>query len=136
VPSMADNAREGRSAMPGRRSQFYSVDYACPTANALDREDYSILLELVNDVAPDWSVEVYTDPMGEVSFMIIPPDVDDAIGPTLIIYKAASVFHLDQFRWDEYGSLGDYLNLDDVFDAVRDALLSQPTIVGISTTLH
>ena len=66
--------------------------------------------------------------MGEVNLMIIPPDVDDAIGPMLVIHKAASIFHLDQFRWDEYGSLGDYLNRDDVFGAVRDTLLSKPTV--------
>jgi hypothetical protein len=65
-----------------------------------------------------------------------PPDADDAIGPTLIIHKAASIFHLDQFRWDEYGSLGDYLNRDDVFGAVRDTLLSKPTVTGTPTTLH
>jgi hypothetical protein len=121
-----------------RRStpQFYGADHACPTANTLDQEDCSILLELVNDVAPDWSVEIHTDPMGEVNLMIIPPDVDDAIGPMLVIHKAASIFHLDQFRWDEYGSLGDYLNLDDVSGAVRDTLLSKPMVTGTPTTLH
>ena len=94
------------------------------------------MAELVAAVAPAWSVEIYTDPMGEVSVLINPPNVDDAAGPTLIIYKSASVFHLDQFRWDEYGNVGDYLDLDDVSGAVRHVLLSQPMVARTSMTLH
>ena len=55
-------------------SQLYGADRAWPTANTLDQEDCSILLELVNDVAPDWSVELHTDPMGEVKY---PSDRDN-----------------------------------------------------------
>jgi hypothetical protein len=122
--------------MPGWTPQFHGADYACPTADALDQEDYSILAELLEGLAPEWSVEVHTDPMGEVSLIITPPDVDDAIGPTLIIHNTACMFHLDQFRWDEYRSLGDYLSLDDVSVAVRGALLSVPMVAGAPATLH
>ena len=122
--------------MPGRTPQFYVPNYACPTADTFYPEDYSTLAKLVKGVAPDWSMERHRDTMGAVSVIIIPPSVDDTVGPTLIIRKAASVFHLDQFRWDEYDSLGDYLDLDDLSGAVRDALMCQPTMAGISTTLH
>ena len=122
--------------MPGRTLLFHCAVFARPTTNSFDLSDCSVLTELVNGIAPDWSVEIYRDPVGEVSVLINPPDVNDACGPTLIIYKSASVFHLDQFRWDKYSSLGDYLHLDDVSDAVRGVLLSQPVLARTSTTLH
>ena len=135
LPLLA-GTHERVSAMPGRTPHSYGAVFTCPTANTVDSEDCSVLTELVNCIAPGWSVEMDRNPTGEVNVMIIPPNGDDAAGPTLVIYKAASVFHLDQVRWDEYHSLGDYINLDDVSDAVSDLLLSQPMMAGPSITLH
>jgi hypothetical protein len=87
-------------------------------------------------VAPDWSVETYADAVGEISIMIMPPNVDDAIGPMLVVHKAGLIFQLDQFRWDEYSSLGEYLDFDALRRAVSGILLSLPIMPGSAVTLH
>jgi hypothetical protein len=68
--------------------------------------------------------------------MIMPPDVDDMIGPLLVVHKVASMFRLDQFRWDSYSNVGDYRTFDGLLDAVRRTLLSLPAVSGIGCTLH
>ena len=68
--------------------------------------------------------------------MIMPPNVDDAIGPLLVVHKVASMFRLDQFRWDRYSNVGDYHAFDDLLDAIRRTLLSLPSVSGIGCPIH
>jgi hypothetical protein len=91
---------------------------------------------MVGKLAPAWSTEPYRDPFGETSLMIIPPDADDALGPTLIISRTAAELHVDNFHWDTYAPIGRYSDLDAVVRAVRDILLSLPEISGGSRMLH
>jgi hypothetical protein len=122
--------------MPVRIIQGYSASLTYPVANSLDRSDCLMLSRAIMPVVPAWSIEKHTDPDGEVNLLIIPPDADDAIGPTLIIYKTASGFHVDEFRWDEYRSHGEYFDRDDVLTAIRGTLLSALTMPGSATTMH
>ena len=68
--------------------------------------------------------------------MIMPPGVDDAIGPLLVVHKVDLMFRLDQFRWDSYSNVGDYHAFDDLLDAIRRTLLSLPAVSGIGCPLH
>jgi len=122
--------------MLGRITQSHANEHACPVADGLDQSDCLVLSIAATMAAPEWSVEIYTDAAGEISLMIIPPNVDDAFGPTLIVHKVALTFHLDQFHWDEYGSLGNYINRDEVQDAMNGALRSVLAAPRRGTTLH
>jgi hypothetical protein len=122
--------------MPERTIQFYSTGHAYLAANSLDQDDCLALSDTVEGLAPEWSVEIHIDPVGETSLMIIPPNVDDAIGPMLIVHKVASMFLLDQFRWDSYDNIGEYTTLDRVHGAIKNALLSVPTASHELPTLH
>ena len=122
--------------MPARITYAYSTQSTYPAAYGLDQCHCLALRDVAMTVAPGWSVEICTDPLGEISLMIIPPNVDDAIGPTLIVHKAGLIFHLDQFRWDAYGGLGEYLDFDALRSAVSSTLLSLPIVRSSAITLH
>jgi hypothetical protein len=122
--------------MPGSTIQSVTIGYTFPVANSLDQDDCLALSDIVKGVAPEWLVEAHSDPTREVSVMIIPPNVDDDIGPLLVVHKVASVYVLDQFRWDRYGNIGDYSTLDEVRRAIVATLLSLPTVVHGATRLH
>ena len=115
--------------MSGHFLQQYLDLRMPPMATGLDQDDCGQLLITVRDLAPDWFVEMQTDPLGEVCLMVIPPEVDDDEGPSLVIYKAGLLFHLDQFRWNSYNPIGSYLSLGEVLEQVRLILLT-PTRVA------
>ena len=116
--------------------QDHRASFAHPVANSLERRHCTMLSCAIMAVVPDWSVEKHIDPDGEVSLLIIPPGADDAIGPTLIVYKVASVFHLDEFRWDEYRTRGEYFDRDEVLTVIRGIVLSALAMAGSATTMH
>jgi hypothetical protein len=122
--------------MPVRIIQGYTANHAYPVGNSLELSDCLTLSCAIMAVVPDWSVEKHTDPDGEVSLLIIPPDADDASGPTLIVYKVASVLHLDEFRWDEFRSRGEHFDRDEVLTVVRGIVLSALAMAGSPTTMH
>ena len=122
--------------MPERTTQFCRNGHTYPAANSLDDDDCLTLSDTVTGLAPEWLVEIQTDPVGEISVMIIPPNVDDTIGPMLVVYKVASVFLLDQFRWDRYGNVGEYSTLDGVRRAITGMLRSLSRVSCELTTLH
>jgi hypothetical protein len=123
--------------MSGRRERLRTAEFAYPAQDSsLDQDDCSSLRDTVKSLAPEWSADVHKDPGGELSLMIMPPDVDDMIGPLLVVHKVASMFRLDQFRWDSYSNVGDYRTFDGLLDAVRRTLLSLPAVSGIGCTLH
>ena len=122
--------------MPERTTQFCRNGHTYPAANSLDDDDCLTLVDTMKGLAPEWSVEIQTDPVGEISVMIIPPNVDDTIGPMLVVHKVASVFVLDQFRWDRYGNVGEYSTLDGVRRAITGMLLHLPYTMHGPTTVH
>ena len=107
-----------------------------PEPYSLDQEDCVTLQALVKTLAPEWSADIHCDPVGEISLMIMPPEVRDEIGPLLVVHKVASVFRLDQFRWDVYSVLGEYLAFDDLVRAVRRTLLALPGMCADDAVRH
>jgi len=99
-------------------------------ASGLSRRDCDLLRETLDYLNPDWSVDVQTDPLGEVSIMIIPPRVDDTEGPLLIIHKAGLVYCLDEYRWDLYSGIGVFASLHELAEEVRLTLLSHSRVAG------
>lgn len=122
--------------MSGRIIQIHSNGQGCPAEISLDHSDSRVLSDATRTEVPEWSIETYIDPDGEVSLMIIPPNVDDAIGPTLIVHKAGLNFHLDQFRWDEYRSVGVYFDLYDMLRAMDDVLSAIPGGLSAGARTH
>jgi len=72
---------------------------------------------------PNWSVELHRDVFGKLIIVILPADLDDAIGPTLVVYEDGTAFHLEELHWDAARKLGDYRTWDDVLRGVRIRLL-------------
>jgi hypothetical protein len=62
--------------------------------------------------------------------------VRDEIGPLLVVHKVASVFRLDQFRWEVYSAIGEYLTFNDLTDAVRRTLRALPGRCAKAVALH
>ena len=56
----------------------------------------------------NWAVEFHRDPVGSTNIILVPDLVDDAVGPTLVIYWDGPVVRLDAFRWDSYTGIGEY----------------------------
>jgi hypothetical protein len=87
----------------------------------------------VVELLPDWSVELHHDELRKPMIVIQPENLDDAIGPTLIIYRDKAAFHLEELRWDTYRKLGHYRLWANVLRAVRINLIWE---TPFPTTLH
>ncbi len=87
----------------------------------------------VVELLPDWSVELHHDELREPMIVIQPENLDDAIGPTLVVYRDETAFHLEELRWDTYRKLGDYRVWADVLRAVRVRLFWE---MPLPPTLH
>jgi hypothetical protein len=75
------------------------------------------------DLAPNWSVELQYDVLGETTIVVLADDGGDDICPTLIVYADESAFHLEELCGDDYRKLGAYLGWADVLRAVRIRLI-------------
>jgi hypothetical protein len=122
--------------MSARRLNGHVASRAYIRAHGLDEIDCQMLSDTVRAAAPAWSAEAHRDPSGEISLMVVPPDADDAAGPTLVIHRVAAALHMDQFRWDNYAPIGEYQDLEAVLRAVRHLLQSLPLVSGGSMMLH
>jgi hypothetical protein len=77
------------------------------------------LAGVVAGFVPDWSVELHYDEYGKAAIVIMPEDMDDTIGPTLIVSTTGPDFDLDELRCDVYHNLGQHLSWSDILRAVR-----------------
>ena len=80
-----------------------------------------------------WSVELHYDVHGKASIVVLPEDLDDVIGPTLIVHADQSSFHLEELCGDAYRTLGKHHVWEDVLRAVRIRLIWE---MAFSMTLH
>ena len=103
-----------------------------PTSGSapLGRTQCQHLIAVVGERRPDWSVELHHDPISQPMIVILPESLDDATGPTLVVYSDETAFHLDELRWDVYRRLGDYHAWGDVVGAVRISLESADAAAG------
>jgi hypothetical protein len=75
---------------------------------------------------PNWVVEFHDDPAGSTNIILLPDPIDDAVGPTLVIYWDGPVVRLDALRWDIYSGIGEYGSLDGAL-AVAAKLIREAT---------
>lgn len=99
----------------------------------LGLEQCNDLAVLIAGLMPDWSVELHYDVQCKPMIVILPVDLDDATGPTLVVYGDETGFHLEELLWDTCRKLGDYQLWTDVANAVRIRLVWQ---MPLATTLH
>jgi hypothetical protein len=85
----------------------------------LGPEECRQLGAVVAELAPDWSVELRHDVLGNATIVILPENLDDVRGPTLFVHREGSVFQLEEMRWSTYRKLDDYPAWADVLRAVR-----------------
>jgi hypothetical protein len=91
------------------------------------------LAAAIAECVPDWAVELHYDEDGKPTIVIMPEDVDDTIGPTLIVYTSGSAFHLDELRCDAYRRLGEHFSWAEILRAVQIRLIWEEPF---PTTLH
>ena len=84
----------------------------------LGQEQCSHLTAVVAELVPNWSVELHHDVHRKPMIVIMPETLDDAIGPTLVVYGDEIAFHLEELRWETYRKLGVYRVWTDVLRAV------------------
>jgi hypothetical protein len=91
------------------------------------------LAAVVAELGANWSVELHDDIAGQATLVILPEDLDAAIGPTLVIHADASVFHLEELDGEAWRKLGEHHAWADVLRAVRIRLVWKMPFL---TTLH
>jgi hypothetical protein len=123
------NPRPGHHARPP-----LSTKPAAPPE--LGSAECSFVADCMFRAAPDWSVELNRAFRGEASLVIMPPGVDDAIGPTFVIHRSGQGFRLDRFQWDEYGPIGAFATLRATANAVRACIVALRANLPASTLRH
>lgn len=81
------------------------------------------LAAVVAELRPDWSVELHHDVLGKPMIVVMPDDLDDPVGSTLVVRSAGEVFHFEELCGDTYRKLGEHWRWPDVLRAVRTRLL-------------
>ena len=95
------------------------------------------LADVVANIAPDWSVELYATGPDSGTIVVMPHDADDDIGPTYFVHLEGGALCLDQLHWDCYSSVGRFADLGGVAEALRRKLSSPATLaMPRSRTLH
>jgi hypothetical protein len=81
------------------------------------------LATLVAELMSDWSVELHYDVLGKPIIIILPDDLDDPAGATLVVREDEAVIHLEEFCEDTYRKLGEHRVWADVLRAIRIRLI-------------
>jgi hypothetical protein len=101
-----------------RHVEDYPSQQPTRTHEPLGQAQCNHLTAVIAELASDWSVELHLDVLRKPMIVILPETLDDAIGPTLVVYRDETAFHLEELRWDAYRKLGDYREWTDVLRAV------------------
>src|SRR5208282_6525604 len=88
-------------------------------APPLGPADLALLQDLIDEIAPDWTVELHGICADEASLILLPDGGDDLIGPSFVVTRETCGFRLDQVRWDVMTEVGFYPSLIDVLAAIR-----------------
>src|ERR1700735_2435255 len=84
------------------------VTFAAP-ARPIGASDLDFVQRAMDEIAPQWSVELQGICVDEATLVLLPEDGDDAMGPSFLISRETYGFRLDQVHWDvltEYGVFG------------------------------
>jgi len=106
-----------------RTSQKSAVALKAPP---LGSADLALLQDLIDEIAPDWTVELHGICADEASLILLPDGGDDLIGPSFVVTRETDGFRLDQVRWDEMTEVGFYPSLIDILAAIRCQLAVGP----------
>jgi hypothetical protein len=77
---------------------------------------------LLEELAPEWCVELEGICADEATLVVVPQSGDDATGPSFVISRGAFGYRLDQVHWEEMREVGLFPSLDDVMAAVLHML--------------
>jgi hypothetical protein len=100
-------------------SQKTAIGLKAPRIGAADLE---VFQSVVDDIAPDWTVELAGICADEASLIVVPDAGDDETGPSFAVTPETYGFRLDRVRWDAMTEIGVFLSLHDVLTAVRSQL--------------
>src|SRR5208337_2701960 len=128
-----DRQPRGNRAMLIRHGEDCLSQHPTSAHDALGQDQCNHITAVIACLMPNWSVELHHDVLRNPMIVILPENLDDAIGPTLVVYRGKTAFHLEELRWDSYRRLGGYRAWSDVLQAVRTRLIREmPSL----TTLH
>jgi hypothetical protein len=102
------------------------ANFAKPQASEpklLNWDDLDLVIELLAEVAPDWTAELNHASADESTIVVTPEGANDLIGPAFVLSSSRAGVELSQFRWDEYRKLGDFLFLSGALAAMRARLV-------------
>ena len=116
-----------------RHVEDHLGQHSTPVHGPLGREQCDHLAASVAELMPDWSVELHLDVLREPMVVILAENIDDDIGPTLVVYRDETAFHLEELRWDAYRKLGTYQAWAGLVRAVRVRLFWE---MPFPMTLH
>jgi hypothetical protein len=110
--------------------------FSLPT-RPLGSADLALLRNAMDDIAPDWSVELHGICVEEATIVLLPEAGDDAMGPSFMISRETYGFRLDQVHWDVLTEFGVFASLEDVIIALAARLAFFPGMtIPASVTLH
>jgi hypothetical protein len=87
--------------------------------DALGQTDFVLVQRAMEDIAPDWYVELQGICANEATVILVPDSGDDQMGPSFVISREAYGLRLDQVHWDEVTEVGIFASLNDVLAALR-----------------
>jgi hypothetical protein len=103
----------------------------------LGAADLALVQNAIDEIAPEWSVELHGICVEEATLVLLPEDGDDAMGPGFMISRETYGFRLDQVHWDVLTECGVFASLDDVVTALGVRLAFFPGMTTpASVTLH
>ncbi len=107
--------------------------HSTPAHEPLGQQQCNHLAAVLAELVADWSVELHLDVLRKPMIVILPDNLDDAIGPTLAVHGDEIAFHLEELHWDTCRKIGVYREWGDVLHAVRIRLIWETSFI---TTLH
>ena len=91
----------------------------------------------MDEIAPQWSVELQGICVDEATLVLLPEDGDDSMGPSFLISRETYGFRLDQVHWDVLTELVVFGSLNDVVTTLGVRLAFIPEMaVPASVTVH
>jgi hypothetical protein len=85
-------------------------------------DDLDAVLAVLAEVAPRWSAELNCSSPDEATIVVLPEGANDLIGPAFVLHRTKGRVQLDQFRWDEYRTLGGFRTLREALATLRARL--------------
>jgi hypothetical protein len=122
--------------MPIQNAAHWLVGNLCDDRAdlSLGAHDLALVAEMVDDVAPDWSVEMAGDCAADSSVVVMPPGADDRLGPTFIVRHVGSSVHIDALQWDECHHIATVPTVRYAVDSLKPRLAA--LVASVAATEH